>query len=105
MPCGCTQTEAYELVTGERFMRARPTLVLIPGAGSSAWYWHRVAPKLEDTGFEAIGVDLPAGDDSAGLGEYTQTVVEAIGDVGSVVLVAQSRSDWDWRRRLCRVVT
>ena len=71
-------------------MTVRPTFVLIPGAGGSAWYWHRVVPELEKAGFAAIAIDLPAGDDSAGLREYTQTVVDAIADVGSVVLVAQS---------------
>lgn len=64
--------------------------MLIPGAGGSAWYWHRVVPELEDRGFETIAVELPAADDSAGLAEYTRTVVDAIGDIGSVVIVAQS---------------
>jgi hypothetical protein len=36
------------------------TYALIPGAGGSAWYWHRVAPLLPD----AIAIDLPADDDS-----------------------------------------
>ena len=31
------------------------TYALIPGAGGSAWYWHRVAPLLPD----AIAIDLP----------------------------------------------
>ncbi|GAB2990640.1 alpha/beta hydrolase [Amycolatopsis acidiphila] len=66
------------------------TFVLIPGAGGQAWYWHRVVPELTDRGHEAVVVDLPAADDSAGLAEYTDTVVEAIGDRSGVVLVAQS---------------
>ena len=37
-----------------------------------------------------MGVDLPAADDAAGLSEYVETVVEAIGDRRSLVLVAQS---------------
>ena len=32
------------------------TYALIPGAGGSAWYWHRVAPLLPD----AIAIELPA---------------------------------------------
>jgi hypothetical protein len=26
---------------------SRPTFVLIPGAGGSAWYWHRLVPELK----------------------------------------------------------
>jgi pimeloyl-ACP methyl ester carboxylesterase len=68
------------------------TFVLIPGAGGDAWYWHRVVPLLQQRGHEAIAVDLPAGDDSAGLPAYAQAVVEAIGDrePERIVLVAQS---------------
>jgi pimeloyl-ACP methyl ester carboxylesterase len=67
-----------------------PTFVLIPGAGGVAWYWHRVVPLLEDAGHEAIAVDLPGDDERAGLPEYAQLTIEAIGDRDDVVLVAQS---------------
>jgi pimeloyl-ACP methyl ester carboxylesterase len=66
------------------------TFVLIPGAGGAAWYWHRVVAELERRGRDAIAVELPAGDDSAGLAEYAEAVVEAIGARQPVVLVAQS---------------
>jgi Alpha/beta hydrolase family len=66
------------------------TFTLIPGAGGAAWYWHQVVPLLRDAGHEAIAVDLPGDDESAGLPEYTRLVTEAIGDRGNVVLVAQS---------------
>ena len=66
------------------------TYVLIPGAGGAAWYWHRVVPLLQQAGHEAIAVDLPGDDDTAGLPEYTRLVVSAIGDRNDVVLVAQS---------------
>jgi len=66
------------------------TYVLLPGAGGSTWYWHLVAPELRRRGHEVVAVDLPAGDDRAGLAEYADTVVAAIGDRGNVVLVAQS---------------
>lgn len=66
------------------------TFVLVPGAGGEAWYWHRLVPELTRRGHEAIAVDLPAEDDSAGLVEYTDLVVQAIGDREDVVLVAQS---------------
>jgi alpha-beta hydrolase superfamily lysophospholipase len=66
------------------------TFVLVPGAGGQAWYWHRVVPELERRGHAALAVDLPADDDAAGLGAYTDAVVAAIGDRAPVVLVAQS---------------
>lgn len=66
------------------------TLVLIHGAGSDSWYWHLVVPELQRRGHDVVTVDLPCDDDSAGLAEYTDTVVDAIGDKTDVVLVAQS---------------
>jgi pimeloyl-ACP methyl ester carboxylesterase len=68
------------------------TFVLIPGAGGSAWYWHLVAPKLRQSGHEAVPVALPAADDQAGLPEYADAVVRAIDapEPRRVVVVAQS---------------
>ncbi|NIH88495.1 alpha/beta fold hydrolase [Amycolatopsis granulosa] len=73
------------------------TFVLIPGAGGQASYWNRLVPELTARGHEAIAVDLPAGDESAGLSEYADVVVDAIGgrddgddDGDDIVLVAQS---------------
>jgi pimeloyl-ACP methyl ester carboxylesterase len=45
---------------------------------------------LAEAGEEAIPVDLPGDDDSAGLPEYAQLVIDAIGNRTDVVLVAQS---------------
>ena len=59
--------------------------VLVPGAGGEAWYWHLVAPLLAD----AIAIDLPSGDESAGLDAYADVIVEAIGG-RRATLVAQS---------------
>ncbi len=67
-----------------------PTFVLVPGAGGSAWIWSRLVPALGRRGFPAVAVDLPAGDDSAGLAAYADVVVSAAGDAADVVLVAQS---------------
>ncbi|MFF2365318.1 alpha/beta fold hydrolase [Streptomyces sp. NPDC058122] len=64
--------------------------VLIPGAGGSAWYWHPVVSELRARGHEAVAVDLPGDDESAGLPEYTDAVVAAIGGRADTVLVAQS---------------
>jgi pimeloyl-ACP methyl ester carboxylesterase len=66
------------------------TYVLIHGAGDSAFHWHLVAPELRQRGNEVVTVDLPCEDESAGLAEYTDTVVEAIGDRTGLILVAQS---------------
>jgi pimeloyl-ACP methyl ester carboxylesterase len=67
------------------------TLVLIPGAGGSAWYWHRVTPLLTAAGVHAVAVDLPAADDSADLTTYADVVTSAVADVeGPLVLVGQS---------------
>jgi pimeloyl-ACP methyl ester carboxylesterase len=66
------------------------TFILIPGAGGRSWYWHRVIPLLRAGGSDAIAVDLPGGDESAGLPEYARLVTEAIGDRDDVVLVAGS---------------
>ncbi|MFI0483614.1 alpha/beta fold hydrolase [Actinomadura sp. 9N215] len=66
------------------------TYTLIPGAGGQAWYWHRLVPELRARGHDVVAVDLPTGDDSAGLREYADAVVEAIGGRADVILVAQS---------------
>jgi pimeloyl-ACP methyl ester carboxylesterase len=66
------------------------TYVLIHGSGDSAFYWHLLVPELRERGHEAVAMDLPCDDESAGLSEYTDTVVEAIGDRTELVLVAQS---------------
>lgn len=66
------------------------TFVLIPGAGGAAWYWHLVVARLQGAGHEAMAIDLPGDDDAAGLPEYTDQAVDAIGDRDDVVLVAQS---------------
>jgi pimeloyl-ACP methyl ester carboxylesterase len=64
--------------------------VLIHGAGDVGWYWHLVAEELRQQGHDVVAPDLPCDDDSAGLSEYADTVVEAIGDPTDLVLVAQS---------------
>jgi alpha-beta hydrolase superfamily lysophospholipase len=33
------------------------TLVLIHGAGDSAWYWHLLEPALCDRGHEVVAMD------------------------------------------------
>jgi pimeloyl-ACP methyl ester carboxylesterase len=67
------------------------TYLLIHGSGATAWYWHRVIPELEALGHEAIAADLPSDDDAAGLREYTDAALEALGgDRSELVVVGQS---------------
>jgi pimeloyl-ACP methyl ester carboxylesterase len=66
------------------------TYVLIHGAGSDSWYWHRVVPLLRERGHDIVAPDLPCDDDAAGLAEYTDAVVEAVGARRDLVVVAQS---------------
>jgi len=66
------------------------TYVLIHGAGSDGWYWHRVAPLLRECGHDVVAPDLPVGDERAGLAAYTDVVLDAIGDRDDLVIVAQS---------------
>jgi len=63
---------------------------MVPGAGGAAWYWHRVARELRARGHEAVAVDLPGPDPAAGLPEYADAVIAAIGDDREAVVVAQS---------------
>jgi pimeloyl-ACP methyl ester carboxylesterase len=64
--------------------------VLIHGAGDGAHYWHLVAPILEEHGHGVVAPDLPCDDDEAGLAEYADAVVEAIGGRADLIVVAQS---------------
>jgi pimeloyl-ACP methyl ester carboxylesterase len=66
------------------------TFVLIHGAGDVGWYWHLVADDLRARGHDTVSPDLPCDDDSAGLPEYADTVVGAIGDRTDLIVVAQS---------------
>jgi pimeloyl-ACP methyl ester carboxylesterase len=66
------------------------TYVLIHGAGLDSWYWHLVVPELRSRGHDVVAPDLPCEDDSAGLSEYADVVVDDIGHRGDLVVVAQS---------------
>jgi pimeloyl-ACP methyl ester carboxylesterase len=66
------------------------TFALIPGAGGDPWEWHLLVSELEVRGHEAIAVRLPSEDDAAGWPAYADTVGDALGSSGEVVLVAAS---------------
>jgi pimeloyl-ACP methyl ester carboxylesterase len=64
--------------------------VFIHGAGDVASSWDLVAAQLRERGHDVVAVDLPSDDESAGLAEYTDTVLDAIGDRTDLVVVAHS---------------
>jgi len=66
------------------------TFVFIPGAGDVGWYWHLVEAELRGKGLDTLAPDLPCDDDTAGLSEYADTVLRAIGDRRELIVVAQS---------------
>jgi hypothetical protein len=67
------------------------TFVLIHGAGDVGWYWHLVEAELRRRGHDAVAPDLPCDDDDAGLSEYADAVVAAVGNRRrDLVVVAQS---------------
>jgi pimeloyl-ACP methyl ester carboxylesterase len=66
------------------------TFLLIPGAGGMAWYWPPVAPRLRDAGHEAVALDLPGDDPSAGLSAYVDLALAAVSGHEDLVVVAQS---------------
>jgi hypothetical protein len=66
------------------------TYVIVHGAGDAAANWDLLATELRERDHEVVAPDLPADDESAGLAEYADTVVEAIGDATELVVVAHS---------------
>ena len=66
------------------------TFVLIHGGGDVGWYWHLLEAELRSRGHDVVAPDLPCDDDSAGLGEYADAVVEAVGGRRDLVVVGQS---------------
>ncbi len=66
------------------------TFAFIHGAGDVGWYWHLVEAELRGRGHDTVAPDLPIEDDDAGLSEYADAVVDAIGDRRDVIVVAQS---------------
>jgi pimeloyl-ACP methyl ester carboxylesterase len=66
------------------------TFAFIHGAGDVGWYWHLVESELRQRGRDSVAPDLPVEDDAAGLSQYADVVVDAIGGRHDVVVVAQS---------------
>ncbi|MFI6734025.1 alpha/beta fold hydrolase [Nonomuraea sp. NPDC050451] len=66
------------------------TFALIHGGGGSAWDWHLLEPELRERGHDVVAVSLPIEDESAGLLDYADAVVEAVGGRRDLVVVAHS---------------
>ncbi len=68
------------------------TFALIHGGGGSGWDFHLLEPELRALGHDVVAPDLPIEDPSAGLADFTDTVVRALGDRSSsdVVVVGHS---------------
>ena len=69
---------------------ATGSFVLIHGAGDVGWYWHLVARELRAKGHDVVAPDLPCEDESAVWSDYAEAVIEAIGERGDLIVVAQS---------------
>lgn len=69
---------------------AASTFVLIHGAGDVGWSWHLVAEELRARGHQVIAPDLPSEDETAGLEQFAQTVVDAVGARENLVVVGHS---------------
>jgi pimeloyl-ACP methyl ester carboxylesterase len=69
------------------------TFALIHGGGDVGWYWHLVEAELRQRRHRVVAPDLPCDDQSAGLRDYADTVVDAVDAVGDrkdVIVVGQS---------------
>lgn len=66
------------------------TFVLVHGAFHGAWCWELVVKELEARGHEAIAVDLPAEEPSAGAARCAEVVAAAAGGAADPVVVGHS---------------
>lgn len=72
------------------YTKGMATFVLIHGAGDVGWYWHLVEDQLHRRGHHVVAPDLPCDDDAAGLLDYADAVVDAIGGRRDLLVVGQS---------------
>ncbi|MEW2635906.1 alpha/beta hydrolase [Streptomyces sp. NPDC048389] len=66
------------------------TFVLVHGGGDTGWAWHLLEAELRSRGHETVAPDLPSDQPSAGLGDYADAVVEAVGERRNLVVVGHS---------------
>jgi pimeloyl-ACP methyl ester carboxylesterase len=68
---------------------AQRSFVLIPGAGSTAGFWQRVDPRIQEAGFGSIAVSLPNWP-GATFADQADAIVAAAEALEEITLVAQS---------------
>lgn len=66
------------------------TFCLVHGAWHSAACWDPTAAVLRARGHSVVAMDLPCSDAAAGIEDYVDVVLDALGDAQEVVLVAHS---------------
>lgn len=68
--------------------------LLLHGAASTGWFWHRVVAQLHRAGHETAVPDLPCAEVTADLHSYVEVACEAAAQFGSapITVVAQSMS-------------
>ncbi|MEV6644730.1 alpha/beta hydrolase [Amycolatopsis sp. NPDC051371] len=66
------------------------TFALIHGGGGSGWDFHLLGPELVARGHDFVAPDLPITDSSAGLSDFTDAVLAALGDASDVAVVGHS---------------
>lgn len=65
-------------------------VVLIHGAYTSPWHWHRVVPLLEEAGCAVVVPELACDDPRAGIETYVATVEAALADADEPPLLVGS---------------
>ena len=65
-------------------------VVLIHGAYTSPWHWHRLVPLLEKAGCDVVVPELPCDDPEAGIERYVATVEAALPSAPTAPLVVGS---------------
>ncbi len=66
-------------------------VLLIHGAYTCPWHWHRLVPHLEDAGCTVVVPELPCDDPEAGIERYVETAeAELKGIEGAPVVVGSS---------------
>jgi pimeloyl-ACP methyl ester carboxylesterase len=64
------------------------TFILVPGAWHGAWCWHKLIPRLQQSGARVIAPDLPAG---GSFDDWTQFVGAIVEREPGCVLLGHSR--------------
>jgi pimeloyl-ACP methyl ester carboxylesterase len=65
-------------------------VLLIHGAYTSPWHWHRLVPLLEEAGCTVVVPELPCDDPEAGIEQYVAAVEAELGDAPQPPLVVGS---------------